>query len=152
EARHMRYAREEFARDWATRGRLNKAYSKLVLGLVTYYSATRLINPKVYEQLGLDPKEASRAARKNPHWLETKTWAARKVVATLSTADAISGRSKQCRKKAGLLGWAPARTGPVTAAVVKRIAPRLAAVDLLPGGVCATPPGAITHPTHAPRV
>ncbi|HIY42147.1 MAG TPA: diiron oxygenase [Candidatus Nocardiopsis merdipullorum] len=104
EARHMRYAREEFARDWATRGRLNKAYSKLVLGLVTYYSATRLINPKVYEQIGLDPKEASRVARKNPHWIETKTWAARKVVATLSTADAISGLSKYFWKKAGLLG------------------------------------------------
>ncbi|MDE3719818.1 diiron oxygenase [Nocardiopsis sp. N85] len=104
EARHMRYAREEFQRDWVRRGPLNRAYSKLVLGLVTYYSATRLINPKVYEQVGLDPREAYEAARSNPHWIDTKTWAARKVVGTLETADAISGLGRHFWKKAGLLG------------------------------------------------
>ena len=104
EARHMRYAREEFQRDWPERGALNKAYSRIVLGLVTYYSATRLINPKVYEQVGLDPKEAQRVARGNPHWVETKTWAARKVVNTLDTAGAITGLGRYFWKKAGLLG------------------------------------------------
>ncbi|RKS10427.1 para-aminobenzoate N-oxygenase AurF [Nocardiopsis sp. Huas11] len=104
EARHMRYAREEFARDWAGRGPLNRAYSRIILGLVTYYSATRLINPKVYEQVGLDPKEAYRVAKANPHWIDTKTWAARKVVATLDTADAITGLGRYFWRKAGLLG------------------------------------------------
>ncbi|WP_017599776.1 AurF N-oxygenase family protein [Nocardiopsis lucentensis] len=104
EARHMRYAREEFARDWAERGPVNRAYSRLILGLVTYYSATRLINPKVYEQVGLDPKEAYRVARTNPHWIDTKTWAARKVVGTLTTAGAISGLGRHFWRKAGLLG------------------------------------------------
>ncbi|MBB6120721.1 AurF N-oxygenase family protein [Nocardiopsis algeriensis] len=104
EARHMRYAREEFKRDWTQRGPLNKAYSKVILGLVTYYSATRLINPKVYEQVGLDPKEAARAARNNPHWIDTKTWAARKVVTTLETANAITGLGRYFWRKAGLLG------------------------------------------------
>ncbi|WP_017615029.1 AurF N-oxygenase family protein [Nocardiopsis salina] len=104
EARHMRYAREEFARDWQNRGPIDKAYSKVVLGLITYYSATRLINPKVYEQVGLDPKEAYKVAKKNPHWIETKTWAARKVVATLNTGEAITGLGKYFWKKAGLLG------------------------------------------------
>ncbi|MCY9782414.1 diiron oxygenase [Nocardiopsis sp. EMB25] len=104
EARHMRYAREEFARDWAKRGPVNRAYSRLILGLVTYYSATRLINPKVYEQVGLDPKEAYRVARTNPHWIDTKTWAARKVVGTLTTAGAISGLGRHFWRKAGLLG------------------------------------------------
>ena len=104
EARHMRYAREEFHRDWQERGPIDKAYSKIVLGLITYYSATRLINPKVYEQIGLDPKEAYKAAKKNPHWIGTKTWAARKVVATLNTADAITGLGKYFWKKAGRLG------------------------------------------------
>ena len=104
EARHMRYAREEFHRDWQKRGPIDKAYSKIVLGLITYYSATRLINPKVYEQVGLDPKEAYQVAKKNPHWIGTKTWAARKVVDTLNTADAITGLGKYFWKKAGLLG------------------------------------------------
>lgn len=104
EARHMRYAREEFHRDWQQRNAIDKAYSKIVLGLITYYSATRLINPKVYEQVGLDPKEAYKVAKKNPHWIGTKTWAARKVVDTLNTADAITGLGKYFWKKAGLLG------------------------------------------------
>ncbi|WP_017536322.1 AurF N-oxygenase family protein, partial [Nocardiopsis alba] len=104
EARHMRYAREEFQRDWVERGALNRAYSRIVLGLVTYYSATRLINPKVYAQVGLDPKEAYRVARRNPHWIETKTWAARKVVGTLDTAGAITGLGRYFWRKAGLLG------------------------------------------------
>ncbi|MFI6575144.1 diiron oxygenase [Nocardiopsis sp. NPDC050513] len=104
EARHMRYAREEFARDWERRGALNKAYSRLVLGLVTYYSTTRLIDPKVYERVGLDPREARRVARANPHWTDTKTWAARKVVGTLTTAGAISGPGRHFWRKAGLLG------------------------------------------------
>ena len=104
EARHMRYAREEFQRDWAGRSALNKAYSKFMLGLVVYYSTTRMINPKVYEQVGLDPREAYRAARDNPRWIDTKTWAARKVVGTLESVNAISGLGRYFWKKAGLLG------------------------------------------------
>jgi hypothetical protein len=104
EARHMRYAREEFARDWAGRGPLNRAYSRIILGLVTYYSATRLINPKVYAKVGLDPEEAYRVAKANPHWIDTKTWAARKVVGTLDTAGAITGLGRYFWRKAGLLG------------------------------------------------
>ncbi|MDA0562841.1 diiron oxygenase [Streptomonospora sp. S1-112] len=112
EARHMRYAREEFARDWHRRHPLIQHYSRFVLGLVVYYATTRLINPKVYARVGLDPREARRAARRNPHWIDTKTWAARKVVATLSAAGAISGPGRHLWRKAGLLGrpGAPAET------------------------------------------
>lgn len=104
EARHMRYAREEFVRSWQRHGALSKAYSRLVLGLVAYYSTTRLINPRVYAEVGLDPREAARAARRNPHWIDTKTWAARKVVATLGTAGVISGPGRYFWRRAGLLG------------------------------------------------
>ncbi|MDT0302193.1 AurF N-oxygenase family protein [Streptomonospora wellingtoniae] len=115
EARHMRYAREEFARDWNRRGALVQHYSRLVLGLVVYYSATRLISPEVYERIGLDPRAARKAARRNPHWTDTKTWAARKVVATLDRAGAISGPGRYLWRKAGLLGRpgaAPSTAGP----------------------------------------
>ncbi|KIH97914.1 membrane protein [Streptomonospora alba] len=118
EARHMRYAREEFARDWQKRGPLVQHYSRFVLGLVVYYSATRLISPKVYERVGLDPRAARKAARRNPHWIDTKTWAARKVVATLDRAGAISGPGRFLWRKAGLLGRrdapAPSTAGPET--------------------------------------
>ncbi|TQN30669.1 para-aminobenzoate N-oxygenase AurF [Haloactinospora alba] len=104
EARHMRYAREELARDWQDRNPLVKGYSRLMLGLVVYYSATRLINPQVYAKVGLDPREARRVARRNSQWTDTKTWAARKVVSTLNKSGMISGPGKFFWRRAGLLG------------------------------------------------
>ncbi|GAA3753575.1 hypothetical protein HDA32_004447 [Spinactinospora alkalitolerans] len=104
EARHMRYAREEFVREWRRKSLLSRVYTRFVLGLVVYYSTTRLINPRCYAQVGLDPREARRAARRNPHWQDTTTWAARKVVKTLSEAGAISGPGRYFWRRAGLLG------------------------------------------------
>jgi hypothetical protein len=104
EARHMRYAREEFRRDWAGRGRAQRAYSRLMLGLVAYFSATRLIHPAVYARVGLDPRTAARTARRNPHWIATKSWAARKAVATFQEAGAIRGPGRYLWRRAGLLG------------------------------------------------
>ena len=113
EARHMRYAREEIIRDWDNHGPLVKAYSRFVLGLVVYFSATRLISPEVYRSVGLDPREAARAARRNPHHIDTKTWAARKVVATFDKAGLLAGPAKYVWRRAGLLGrpGAPAAVG-----------------------------------------
>lgn len=112
EARHMRYAREEFARDWHNRHPLIQHYSRFVLGLVVYYATTRLINPRVYARVGLDPRTARKAARRNPYWTDTKTWAARKVVATLDAAGAISGPGRYFWRKAGLLGRPGAPAAP----------------------------------------
>ncbi|WP_017536611.1 AurF N-oxygenase family protein, partial [Nocardiopsis alba] len=104
EARHIRYAREEFHRDWLRRGPVNRAYSRLVLGVVAYFSATRLIHPKVYARVGLDPREARRVARRNPRFIDSKTELSRKVVSTLDTAGAISGIGRRFWRRAGLLG------------------------------------------------
>lgn len=115
EARHMRYAREELIRDWDRHGAVSKAYSRFVLGLVVYFATTRLISPEVYRSVGLDPKEAAKAARRNPDHIDTKTWAARKVVATFDKAGLLAGPAKYVWRRAGLLGrkGAPA---PVAAA------------------------------------
>ena len=104
EARHIRYAREEFQRDWITRGRVNREYSRIVLGLVTYYSATRLVHGKVYAEVGLDPREARRTARRNPHFIDSKTHLSRKALRTLGTAGAVSGLGAYFWRRAGLLG------------------------------------------------
>lgn len=86
EARHMRYAREELPRVWMRRGRVSKAHSRVVLALVAYLVTTRLIHPECYAAVGLDPREARRAARDNPHWRASTTWFARKAVATFAEA------------------------------------------------------------------
>ena len=103
EARHMRYAREEFLRVWKRRGPLSKAYSRLVLALVVYFATTRLVHPDCYAAVGLDPRAARRAARRNPHWRRSLTWMARKAVATFTEAGVIQGPAKGLWRRAGVL-------------------------------------------------
>jgi hypothetical protein len=105
EARHMRYAREELIRDWPRRRALTRAYSRVVLALVALHATDRLIHPGCYERVGLDPKQAQRVAKQNPHWRESKTWFARQAVETFTAAGLMSSRlSRRIWRKAGLIG------------------------------------------------
>ncbi|MGH3942328.1 MAG: AurF N-oxygenase family protein [Pseudonocardiaceae bacterium] len=103
EARHIRYAREETLRQWPRLGRLGRAYSRLILGLVVYIATTRLIDPKVYAAVGLDVKEAVAAAAANPHWRQTKQFAAAKVIKFLGEVGLIAGPGKLLWRRAGVL-------------------------------------------------
>lgn len=103
EARHMRYAREELIRQWPERGAIARAHSRLVLALVAATSTAHLIHPDCYTRVGLDPKQARRAARRNPHWRASKAWLARQAVETFTAAGLISGPSARIWRRAGLL-------------------------------------------------
>jgi P-aminobenzoate N-oxygenase AurF len=103
EARHIRYAREELQRQWPRLGLLGRAYSRFILALVVYFSTTRLIDPKVYAAVGLDPDEAVAAAAANPHWRQTKQWAARKVVDFFTELGLIGGPWKWLWRRAGVM-------------------------------------------------
>jgi hypothetical protein len=103
EARHIRYAREETHRQWPRLGPLGRAYSRFILALVVYFSTSRLIDPKVYAAVGLDVDEAVAAAAANPHWRETKRFAARKVITFFNEVGLIAGPGKLLWRRAGLL-------------------------------------------------
>jgi len=103
EARHIRYAREETRRQWPRLGRLGRAYSRLVLAVVVYLATTRLVDPKVYAAVGLDVDEAVAAAAANPHWRQTKQFAARKVIKFFNEVGLIAGPGKLLWRKAGVL-------------------------------------------------
>lgn len=103
EARHIRYAREETLRQWPRLGPLRRAYSRFILALVVYFATTRLIDPKVYAAIGLDVDEAVAAAAANPHWRQTKQFAAHKVVAFLAEVGLIAGPGKLLWRRAGVL-------------------------------------------------
>ena len=103
EARHIRYAREETFRQWPRLGRLGRAYSRLILAVVVYIATTRLIDPKVYAAAGLDVDEAVAAAAANPHWRQTKQFAARKVVTFFNDVGLIAGPGKLLWRWAGVL-------------------------------------------------
>ncbi|MFN2479680.1 MAG: diiron oxygenase [Pseudonocardiaceae bacterium] len=103
EARHIRYAREETFRQWPRLGRLGRAYSRMVLALVVYCATTSLIDPKVYAAVGLDVKEAVAAAAANPHWRDTKQFAAHKVIKFFNEVGLIAGPGKLLWRRAGVL-------------------------------------------------
>lgn len=107
EARHMRFAREEAAAEFGEQGRLSREWSKLIIGATANLASTQLIHPHVYTNVGLDSRTARTAAAANPHWRESRKWAARRVRETLEGADMITGPGKYLWKRAGLLG-APA--------------------------------------------
>jgi hypothetical protein len=80
EARHMRYARDEVARQVDRLGPTERVLSRLVLGVVAAMSTGRLVHPQVYAAVGLDPLPTARLAHANPSWIETRRNAARKAV------------------------------------------------------------------------
>jgi hypothetical protein len=83
EARHVRFAREEVARQMARIGPLAKVVNNVASAVVASVVASTLISPEVYRQVGLDVDEAMRTARANPHWHESRRWMAEKIMAFL---------------------------------------------------------------------
>jgi hypothetical protein len=104
EARHMRYARDEVARKFHKLSALDKAHTRLVFAIVATIATRRLIHPGVYAAVGLDPREAKRAARRNPHWHATQKWAADRVVTFCREVGLIAGPSALMWRRLGLLG------------------------------------------------
>jgi hypothetical protein len=104
EARHIGYAREEALRSLRHTGRLGRWYDQLMLGLVAYLATTALVNPRVYAECGLDPEQARRAARANPHWRATTTFAAAKVVAFFTDCGLVGPANRWLLRLAGAIG------------------------------------------------
>jgi hypothetical protein len=103
ESRHISYAREEALRAVAHGGPIGRTWDRVTLGLVIYLATTGLINPRVYAECGLDRREAVEAARTNPHWRETKTFAAAKVLAFFTEAGLVGLGNRWLLRRAGVL-------------------------------------------------
>jgi hypothetical protein len=103
EARHIRYAREELARTFHRLPAFARAHQRFVLSIVVWVATRNLIHPQVYAAVGLDPREARRAARRNPHWRDTQNWAARKVASFFGEVGLIGGAGRLIWKRLGLL-------------------------------------------------
>jgi hypothetical protein len=103
EARHVRYAREELARQVRAAGRGRLAFDRLVIGRAAFLCGTRLIHPGVYRSVGIDPAVGHRAARANPHFRETLRWSGERVVAYLDDLGLIAGPGARLWRWSGLL-------------------------------------------------
>ena len=103
EARHVRYAREELARQVRAAGRSRLAFDRMVIARAAYLTGSRLIAPEVYRSVGIEPAVGRRAARANPYHRETMRWAGEKVVAYLRDLDLIGGPGLALWRRSGLL-------------------------------------------------
>lgn len=94
EARHVRFAREEVARQVPTLNRVQRGVANVVSAIVAAFVMHSLISPDVYAAVGLDRKEAMRAARRNPHNHETRRWMAEKIMAFLDEQGMVTRASR----------------------------------------------------------
>lgn len=103
EARHVRFAREEVARQMAHIGPVAKVISNLVTALVAAFVTASVINPAVYEQVGLDRDVAVKAARNNPHHAASRRWMGEKIMAFLTEQGMVTWYSRPLYRAVNLL-------------------------------------------------
>jgi hypothetical protein len=103
EARHVRYAREELARQVEMAGPARLAYSRLLIGRAAYLIAGGLTHPRVYATLGIDPARGRAAARANPRHQQTLRWAGQRITSYLAELGLIAGPARTLWQRSGLL-------------------------------------------------
>ncbi|MBM0233785.1 diiron oxygenase [Micromonospora sp. STR1_7] len=103
EARHVRFARDELARQAAAAGPVGMAYARLLVGRAAYTIANRLVHPKAYAAVGIEPEAGRAAARANPHWQATLRWSASRVHDHLAGVGLVAGPGRLLWTRAGLI-------------------------------------------------
>jgi hypothetical protein len=103
EARHIRFARDELARQVAVASKMRMGYHRIVVGRAAYTVTRSLINPQVYRSVGLDPAEAGAAAWSNPHFRGTLRWAGTRVTSYLQELGLVRGPARSLWRASALL-------------------------------------------------
>jgi hypothetical protein len=68
--------------------------SNLVSALVAAFVTASVVNPAVYEQVGLDRKQAVAAARSNPYYAESRRWMGEKIMKFLADQGMVTWYSR----------------------------------------------------------
>ncbi len=103
EARHVSYARAAVARQVPRLGPVALGWHRLATALTAGFVVRSFLDPRVYEAVGLDRDEAVRAARSNPHRVETTRWMAEKVVGFLAEQGMVSRATAPLWRRLDLL-------------------------------------------------
>ncbi|WP_433608849.1 AurF N-oxygenase family protein [Dactylosporangium sp. CA-139114] len=103
EARHIRFARDELARQVATAWRPRRWYCQIIVARAAYTVTHTLINPQAYAAVGLDPARARAAAWANPRFRETLRWAGTRVTTYLQELGLVEGPAKSVWRAAALI-------------------------------------------------
>ncbi|MCK2237284.1 MULTISPECIES: diiron oxygenase [unclassified Crossiella] len=104
EARHVRYAREELLRSMQKCSGPALQYHRFITARAAFVVSRSLVHPEVYRAVGLDPKEARRAALGNPNFRTTMGWAGERITGFLDEAGLIGGPGRALWRASGFLG------------------------------------------------
>ena len=103
EARHVRFAREELARKLPQLNAVEKLVATTVSALVSAFVVSVLVNPDVYEAVGLDRKRAVREARRNPNNHATRRWLGEKIMGFLDEQGMLTWNARPIYRWAHLI-------------------------------------------------
>lgn len=103
EARHVRFARDELARQVEAAGPVALGYARLVIGRAAHSISRRLVNPRAYAAVGIPPAVGLAAARANPHWQATLRWSAQRIAEHLTDLGLIAGPGRVLWRRSGLI-------------------------------------------------
>ncbi|MFE9408191.1 diiron oxygenase [Streptomyces sp. NPDC006704] len=103
EARHVRYAREELRRQMISAPRWERELTRLSCGEAARVFATCFVNPKVYENVGLDRREAVAQVKASGHRREVMQSGAGRLTEFLDDIGILNGVSRRLWKSSGLL-------------------------------------------------
>jgi P-aminobenzoate N-oxygenase AurF len=103
EARHVKYAREELARQVAQSNRATLAYSRIVIGRAANTIVNRLVHPRLYESVGIPGKVGHAAALSNPVFRDTLRWSASRAVGFFTDLGLIKGPARLLWRRSGLI-------------------------------------------------
>ena len=100
---HLTFARDEVESMLPGLSRAQLVWHQAMLAQTSFMVARALVNPQVYDAVGLDPRAARRAALTNPHYRETLVWMGEKVVGYLDGLGLVPGHQRALWKRSLLL-------------------------------------------------
>ncbi|MFE5090158.1 diiron oxygenase [Streptomyces sp. NPDC056638] len=103
EARHVRYAREELRRQMVTAPRWERELTRVSCGEAARVFSVCFINPLVYENVGLDRREAVAQVKASGHRAEIMQTGAKRLTDFLDDIGVLNGVGRRLWKSSGLL-------------------------------------------------
>lgn len=103
EARHVRYAREELRRQMLTAPRWERELTRVSCGQAARVFSQAFVNPKVYDNIGLDRREALAQVKASGHRREVMQTGAKRLTDFLDDIGVLRGAGRKLWKSSGLL-------------------------------------------------
>ncbi|GAA1789725.1 diiron oxygenase [Nocardioides hankookensis] len=103
EARHMTFARDEIESMVPRLTKVTRTWHQASLAQTAFLVARSLVNPAAYAAVGLDPREARKAALGNPHYQQTVAWMGERVTPYLDDLGLIPRHQRPLWKRSLLL-------------------------------------------------